>query len=89
MAISRKASKADLENYNLDDSIPYMMNRVAGRLNRSLEDDLLKLGITFQHWRVLAVLARGDGIFRPRNAADLNSRHHNLELKFRNKFSHT
>jgi DNA-binding MarR family transcriptional regulator len=62
MAISRKASKADLENYNLDDSIPYMMNRVAGRLNRSLEDDLLKLGVTFQHWRVLAVLARGDGM---------------------------
>jgi DNA-binding MarR family transcriptional regulator len=53
---------ADLENYNLDDSIPYMMNRVAGRMNRSLEDDLLKLGISFQHWRVLAVLAKGDGI---------------------------
>ena len=69
MAISRKASKADLENYNLDDSIPYMMNRVAGRLNRSLEDDLLKLGITFQHWRVLAVLARGDGI----SIADLSA----------------
>ena len=69
MAISRKASKADLENYNLDDSIPYMMNRVAGRLNRSLEDDLLKLGVTFQHWRVLAVLARGDGI----SIADLSA----------------
>ena len=69
MAISRKASKADLEHYNLDDSIPYMMNRVAGRLNRSLEDDLLKLGITFQHWRVLAVLARGDGI----SIADLSA----------------
>ena len=69
MAISTKASKADLENYNLDDSIPYMMNRVAGRLNRSLEDDLLKLGVTFQHWRVLAVLARGDGI----SIADLSA----------------
>jgi DNA-binding MarR family transcriptional regulator len=69
MAISRKASKADLKNYNLDDSIPYLMNRVAGRLNRSLEDDLLKLGVTFQHWRVLAVLARGDGI----SIADLSA----------------
>ena len=69
MAISRKASQADLDSYNLDDSIPYMMNRVAGRLNRSLEDDLLKLGVTFQHWRVLAVLARGDGI----SIADLSA----------------
>lgn len=53
---------ADIKNYNLDDSIPYLMNRVVGRQNRSLEEDLLKLGISFQHWRVLAVLARGDGI---------------------------
>ena len=64
-----KVRKADLETYNLDDSIPYMMNRVAGRLNRSLEDDLQKLGVTFQHWRVLAVLARGDGI----SIADLSA----------------
>ncbi len=65
----KKLSKAERETYSLDDSIPYMMNRVAGRLNRSLEDDLLKLGVSFQHWRVLAVLARGDGI----SIADLSA----------------
>ena len=69
MAMPKKLSKAERENYSLDDSIPYMMNRVAGRLNRSLEDDLLKLGVSFQHWRVLAVLARGDGI----SIADLSA----------------
>jgi DNA-binding MarR family transcriptional regulator len=61
--------KSDNPSFDLDDSIPYMMNRVAGRLNRGLEDDLQKLGITFQHWRVLAVLARGDGI----SIADLSA----------------
>lgn len=65
----KKAGNAELESYSLDDSIPYMMNRVAGRLNRSLEDDLLKLGVSFQHWRVLAVLARDDGI----SIADLSA----------------
>ncbi len=65
----KKAAIAGLESYSLDDSIPYMMNRVAGRLNRSLEDDLQKLGVTFQHWRVLAVLARGDGL----SIADLSA----------------
>ena len=69
MAMPKKLSKAERETYSLDDSIPYMMNRVAGRLNRSLEDDLLKLGVSFQHWRVLAVLARGDGI----SIADLSA----------------
>lgn len=69
MTMTKKVRKADIENYSLDDSIPYMMNRVAGRLNRSLEDDLLKLGVSFQHWRVLAVLARGDGI----SIADLSA----------------
>ena len=65
----KKAAIAGPESYSLDDSIPYMMNRVAGRLNRSLEDDLQKLGVTFQHWRVLAVLARGDGL----SIADLSA----------------
>ena len=65
----KKAAIVGLEGYSLDDSIPYMMNRVAGRLNRSLEDDLQKLGVTFQHWRVLAVLARGDGL----SIADLSA----------------
>lgn len=52
----------DLENYNLDESIPYLMNRVTGRMNRCLEEDLHALAVSFQHWRVLAVLARWDGV---------------------------
>jgi len=52
----------ELKSYNLDDSIPYLMNRVIGTQNRWLEEDLHKLGISFQHWRVLAVLAMRDGI---------------------------
>jgi DNA-binding MarR family transcriptional regulator len=52
----------DVQTYNLDESIPYLMNRVVGRQNRLLEEDLHELGLGFQHWRVLAVLARGDGV---------------------------
>jgi DNA-binding MarR family transcriptional regulator len=52
----------DLTNYSLDESIPYLMNRVVGQQNRWLEEDLHALGISFQHWRVLAVLAMGDGV---------------------------
>ena len=63
------ASDKGLQTYSLDDSIPYLANRVMGRLNRRLEEDLHRLGISFQHWRVLAVLARGDGI----SIADLSA----------------
>ena len=59
----------DLSSYNLDESIPYLMNRVVGRQNRGLEEDLLEMGISFQHWRVLAVLAMGDGL----SIADLSA----------------
>ncbi len=52
----------DLQQYSLDESIPYLMNRVVGRQNRRLEEDLRKLRLSFQHWRVLAVLARDDGV---------------------------
>lgn len=50
-----------LKQYSLDESIPYLMNRVVGRQNRRLEADLRKLHLSFQHWRLLAVLARSDG----------------------------
>ena len=63
------ASDKELRTYSLDDSISYLANRVMGRLNRRLEEDLHRLGISFQHWRVLAVLARGDGI----SIADLSA----------------
>lgn len=47
--------------YSLDESIAYLMNRVVARLNRALESDLRKMRLSFQHWRVLAVLAMQDG----------------------------
>jgi DNA-binding MarR family transcriptional regulator len=49
------------KGYQLDDSIPYLMNRITGMMNRQLELDLRALGVSFQHWRILAVLAQKDG----------------------------
>lgn len=43
--------------FSIDQSIPYLMSRVVGRLNRRLHDQLAKMGLTFQHWRVLATLS--------------------------------
>jgi MarR family transcriptional regulator, organic hydroperoxide resistance regulator len=37
------------------------MNRVASRLNQNLAEKLRDRKLTFQHWRVLAVLYRDDG----------------------------
>lgn len=50
----------NMAGYSLDESLPYLMNRLVGHLNRALERDLRSLGLTFQHWRVLAVLAARD-----------------------------
>ena len=48
----------DLDDFTLDDSVPYLMIRVSGLMNRQLELDLRPLKVSFQHWRVLAVLAQ-------------------------------
>jgi DNA-binding MarR family transcriptional regulator len=45
----------------LDDLVPYLVNRVASRLNQNLAEKLRGRGLTFQHWRVLAALYRADG----------------------------
>ena len=45
----------------LDEFLPYLMNRVAGRLNQELAARLRPRRLTFQHWRVLLVLAGRDG----------------------------
>ena len=50
-----------LENYKLDDSVPYLMIRVGGMMSRQLELDLRPLKVSFQHWRILAVLAEING----------------------------
>jgi DNA-binding MarR family transcriptional regulator len=46
----------------LDDLLPYLMNRLVGRLNQNLGERLRRRGHSFQDWRVLAVLAAHDGI---------------------------
>lgn len=56
----KKTSKVTVE-YHLKESIPYLMNRVVGLMNRQLELDLHQLGLSFQHWRIVAVLAEQDG----------------------------
>jgi DNA-binding MarR family transcriptional regulator len=50
-----------LDDFKLDDSVPYLMIRVSGLMNRQLELDLRPLKVSFQHWRVLAVLAQKNG----------------------------
>jgi len=47
--------------YQLDDSVPYLMNRVTGLMNRQLELQLRSFKVSFQHWRILAVLAQQNG----------------------------
>jgi DNA-binding MarR family transcriptional regulator len=44
----------------LDDLLPYLMNRLVSRLNRNLDTRLRRRRLTFQHWRVLAVLNAHD-----------------------------
>lgn len=41
---------------------PYLMNRVMGRYNASLREDLAKLGLTTPKMRTLAVLSVNDGL---------------------------
>lgn len=55
---SRTRRANDLQ---LDDMLPYLMNRLLARLNQNLSEDLRKRGFTFQDWRVLAVLAAHEG----------------------------
>jgi len=50
-----------LEHSRLDESVPYLMIRVGGMMSRQLELDLRPLKVSFQHWRILAVLAEING----------------------------
>ena len=51
----------------LEELLPYLMNRLVSRLNQNLAARLRRQSLTFQHWRVLLVLAtRG-----PRNLSEL------------------
>jgi DNA-binding MarR family transcriptional regulator len=45
-----------------DDFLPYLIARLAYQLNNDLVDKLRGEGINVTRWRILAVLAMGDGI---------------------------
>ncbi len=49
------------EGIPLDDFLPYLLNRIANRLNTDLAEELRGIGMTLAQWRVLAVLKVGDG----------------------------
>jgi DNA-binding MarR family transcriptional regulator len=45
-----------------DDFLPYLITRLAYQLNGDLIEKLRRQGINITRWRILAVLAMGDGI---------------------------
>ena len=57
----KQDSTRSLDDFKLDDSVPYPMIRVGGLMSRQLELDLRPLKVSFQHWRILAVLAEING----------------------------
>jgi len=44
----------------LDDFPPYLLNRIVNRLNSNLTEELKTVGVTLQHYRILAVLVARD-----------------------------
>ncbi len=60
MTQSRALALAEEPAPLLDDFLPYLMNRLVSRLNRNLDTKLRRQRLTFQHWRVLAVLTAHD-----------------------------
>jgi len=55
---ARRPLTDDLE---LDNFLPYLLNRISNRLNTDLGDELRSIGVTVPYWRVLATLHVGDG----------------------------
>lgn len=53
---------ASLGEIGLQQFAPYLMNRIMGRYNASLRDDLATLGLTTPKMRALAVLSVIDGL---------------------------
>ena len=54
---ARKLAEMGLENF-----APYLMNRLMGRYNAALREEMAKLGLTTTQMRSLAVLSVLDGI---------------------------
>ena len=53
---------ARLGGIGLDNFAPYLMNRIMGRYNAALRDEIAQLGLTTPQMRALAVLSVIDGI---------------------------
>lgn len=56
------AKDRSLEEIGLDGFVPYLMNRIMGRYNNGLREDMARLGLTTPQVRSLAVLSIHDGI---------------------------
>ena len=51
-----------LGEIGLENFAPYLMNRIMGRYNASMREELAELGLTTPKMRALAVLAMIDGL---------------------------
>ncbi len=58
----RKTRASTLGEIGLQQFAPYLMNRIMGRYNASLREDLKKQGLTVPKVRALAVLSVADGV---------------------------
>lgn len=61
-APEKKERAASLGQIGLQQFAPYLMNRIMGRYNASLRDDLRRRGLTVPQMRTLAVLSVTDGV---------------------------
>jgi len=62
LADDRIVSASRLDEIGLENFAPYLMNRIMGRYNASLRDEMASLGLTTPQMRSLAVLSVIDGI---------------------------
>ncbi|UUP15887.1 MarR family winged helix-turn-helix transcriptional regulator [Nitratireductor thuwali] len=60
--LSEKQEGPTLGEIGLQHFAPYLMNRIMGRYNASLRDDLAKMGLTTPKMRTLAVLSVIDSL---------------------------
>lgn len=58
----RKPSRGDCGRERFDDFLPHLIARLAYQLHLDLVEKLRQEGINATRWRILAVLAMGDGI---------------------------
>lgn len=61
-AAPKRALPNGLADIGLDHFAPYLMNRIMGRYNASLREEMAKLELTTAQMRVLAILSVREGI---------------------------